>query len=422
MARNVRLTRFANALTILSMTLALVVGAATVSFAQTKITFMGFIPPHQYGNGFQVLVDEFNSIQSEVEVELQGNSSPSTLLPLHAGGLTPDLIYDHLTEQYLRQGVLAPIDQFVERSGITDWIPGTMQWHTYDGHLYGAPYGLLGQRLILYDRDRFAENGVSEPQEGWNWNDLESRARRLSRDTDGDGQNDVFGFDMAPSWFFWPALINNGSVLYDGERWFPHLDRTVEAIEFMTMLAREGIMAPDGGRFQNFHDRRTAISAASSRDTQLYVDDPPAFEVGAIHFPVQRSRGIIVTPRAFYLGNTNDPVKQAAAWKFVRWALEPEQQVKFLIHGSLLPSTLAGMQAVGPYIMENDPLLLPFANEIAAHSYPYPFVANFSNASAYTTEWMNKALAGDVSPREAAEQITHLTNAAEQELRAQSGE
>lgn len=387
--------------------------------AQTKITFMGFVPPHQYGNGFRVLVDEFNSIQNEVEVELMGNSSPSTLLPLHAGGLTPDLIYDHLTEQYLRQGILAPIDQFMERSGINDWIPGTMDWHIFDGHTYGAPYGLLGQRLIFYDKDRFAEAGLTDPEEGWNWDDFVSRARPLSRDTNGDGQNDVYGFALGPDWFFWPALVNNGSVLYDGQTWFPHMDRTVEAIEFLVNMAQEGVMMRGGARVDAFRNRTAAIIAASSRDTQLLVDDPPSFEIGAIHFPTQRSRGIITTPRAFYLGNTRNPEKQAAAWKFVEWAMEPEQQVKFLIHGSLLPSTISGIQAAAPYIMETDPLLMPFADEIANYSVPYPFVAAFSDASNFSTEWMGRALNGEVSPQEAALQITHLSNAAEQEIQAQ---
>lgn len=413
-------------LRVFGLALVLMMAVATVGSAQTKITFLGFAPPSQYGYGFEELVNEFNSIQSDVEVELLGGVSPDTLLTMHAGGLTPDLIYHHLTEQFLRAGTLAPMDQYMERSGITDWIPGTLDWHTYDGHIYGAPYGLLGQRMIFYDRDRLSEYGLNDPQEGWTWRDLENQVRRLSRDTDGDGQNDIFGFDMRPGWFFWPFLINNGSVLYDGETWFPDMDRTVEAIEFLGMMAREDLMIreSDGGGdgFRNFHERRVSTYAASSRDTQRFRDDPVGFDIGTIHFPMQRSRGIIVTPRAFYLGNTNNSEKQDAAWKFVQWALEPEQQLKFLIHGSLLPSTISGMQAAGPHMTENDPLLMPFANEIAQYSYSYPFVANFSNAAAYSTEWMNKMLDGEVSPREAAEQITRLSNAAEEEIRAQRSE
>lgn len=398
--------------------------ASAGAMAKTKVTFLGFAPPAQYGYGFRVLIDEFNAMQDEVEVELLGSSSsPSTLLPLHAGGLTPDLIYDHLTEQYLLHGILAPFDEYFQRSGIADWIPGTLDWHTFDGHIYGIPYGLLGQRMVFYDRDRMSETGLVEPQEGWTWEDLEIRVRRLSRDTDGDGHNDIFGFDMRPAWFFWPFLINNGTVLYDGERWFPDAERTIEAVEFLAMLAREELMIreSDGGGdgFRNFHERRVATYAASSRDTQRFRDDPPPFDIGVVHFPMQRSRGIIVTPRAFYLGNTNNRQKQDAAWKFIEWALRPEQQTKFLIHGSLLPSTIAGMRDAQAHMLDNDPLLIPFANEIAGYSYAYPFVANFSNASDYSTQWMYRAIDGLVSPREAALQIIHLSNAAEAEIRRQ---
>lgn len=87
--------------------------------------------------------------------------------------------------------------------------------------------------------------------------------------------------------------------------------------------------------------------------------------------------------------------------------------------GSLLPSTISGMREAQAHMLENDPLLIPFADEIAGYTYSYPSVANFSNASDYSTQWMNRAVDGLVSPREAALQIIHLTNAAEAEIRRQ---
>ncbi|KAL8915273.1 MAG: hypothetical protein Q9172_006913, partial [Xanthocarpia lactea] len=56
--------------------------------------------------------------------------------------------------------------------------------------LYGQSYGLF------YNKAMFAAAGVPEPTDGWTWQQFLDAATALTKDTDGDGTPDQYGFAM----------------------------------------------------------------------------------------------------------------------------------------------------------------------------------------------------------------------------------
>lgn len=401
-------------LTMLAAMLFMVATAVHATAATVEITFQTYPLGHPYGDGMRLLIDEFNSMQSEIHVTQLADNADTTdkFLVMHAGGATPDVVWHHLTGDFVQANGLIPLNRYLEFSNIDDWVPRTTQFNQYDGEIYGVPYGLLGQPVILYNRDMLQARGVPDPTEGWTWSNLESSARALTQDTSGDGEPDVFGFDMGPWFWFLPFMVTNDTWLYDGERWFPNRERAEEALTFHTRLAQEQLSPNAAGRgLSSFLNGGAAFFAAASRNVEFFRGDSAPFETAAIHFPMNRSRGIVLSSRSFHLGNTGDQTRQDAAWKFVRWALEPEQQVTFFWASSLLPSRLSALQLAAPEIEERDPLLLSFVNEVSSHGYPYPSVPAFGQVIAITYEWAQKAVSGEVPPRTAMENIVRLSNA-----------
>ncbi len=399
---------------LIAATLFLIASAGLVAAAPVEVTFQTYPLGHPYGDGMKLLIDEFNRMQSEVYVtQIADNSDlPDKFLVTHAGGATPDIVWHHLTGDFVQADGVIPLNRYLEFAGIEDWVPRTTQFNQQDGSIYGVPYGLLGQPVILYNQEMIQARGVPAPTEGWTWADLESMSRVLTRDTSGDGEPDIFGFDMGPWFWFLPFLVTNDTWLYDGERWFPNRERAEEALAFHTRLAQEGLSPNGAGRgLSSFVNGGAAFLAGASRNVELFRDGEAPFQAGAIHFPVNRSRGIVLSTRSFHLGNTGDPARQDAAWKFIRWALEPQQQMTFFWASNLLPSRLTALQLAAPDIEERDPLLIAFVNEVSSYGYPYPSVPAFGRVISITYEWAQKAISGEVPPRTAIENIIQLSNA-----------
>src|SRR5207245_11416173 len=88
-----------------------------------------------------------------------------------------------------------------------------------------------------YNRDLLARSGIAPPVDDWTWDDFLRIATRLTRDSDGDGQIDVWGvaFDRRPAlWLPW-IWSGGGDVLCaDGRRASGCLDApaTIAAIRW----------------------------------------------------------------------------------------------------------------------------------------------------------------------------------------------
>jgi len=81
---------------------------------------------------------------------------------------------------------------------------------------------------------------------GWTWNDFRRAARAVTRDTDGDGQPDVYGFDFPRNLYQWVPFVwsAGGDILApDGGTATGFMDGqpAVAAYAFLTGLAEDGL-------------------------------------------------------------------------------------------------------------------------------------------------------------------------------------
>ena len=132
------------------------------------------------------------------------------LMVVHASGEGPDLACIRLewVPTLVEQGILQPSE-----GGLHDvWetmLPSLLPAVEYRGKRYVVPYD-IGVRVILYRSDLFENAGLPAPSQTWTWNDLVAGAKRLTRDLDGDGTIDRWGFGV-------PAARSRKTILH----WLP---------------------------------------------------------------------------------------------------------------------------------------------------------------------------------------------------------
>jgi len=143
-------------------------------------------------------------------------SQASLLAPLLGAGTPPDIVTlvslpntghppSELTEAAGLK-FLVPLDAHLKREralSLNDFYPAALDSCRQQGQLLGVPL-MAVPMLLLYDTHLFGEAGIAPPASDWNWRRFLETARRLTRDTDGDGTPDQYGF--------WP-FAGNGTLL-----------------------------------------------------------------------------------------------------------------------------------------------------------------------------------------------------------------
>ena len=135
------------------------------------------------------------------------------------GATPPDVSYmpDEFWVRYAASGHLARLDElFPEEIEAmeAEYPPNLWQLGRYGGHQYGIPYMFVGY-LLCINQALFDDAGIAHPPDDpgdphfadWTWARFMEVAKALTRDLDGDGATDQYGF-------VWTALEANPNSIY----------------------------------------------------------------------------------------------------------------------------------------------------------------------------------------------------------------
>jgi multiple sugar transport system substrate-binding protein len=165
----------------------------------------------------QAVIDKINAASTSYQIvhEPQPADFYTKIQTNLAGGTAADLIW--LSQEYIAgyadKGVLLDITDRLAAdtrpaAKLDDYFPQVLQTAQYNGRTYGLPW--IAQPVVLYYNPKlFADAGVEEPNDNWTWDDFRAAAEKLTRDTNGDGQADIYGtaFNSWPpiQMFIWQA-------------------------------------------------------------------------------------------------------------------------------------------------------------------------------------------------------------------------
>ena len=224
------------------------------------------------------VVDRYETIRPGVRVVLESapNGYEERLLTSIAAGHPPDV--------YLLDS--PDIPTFVERGLATDLAPyaaalGFAEDRVFppvlDGFRRGASLFALPKDftpMVIYaNRAVLDDAGVARPGSGgWTWDEFRGAARAVTRDTDGDGRPDVFGFDFPRNLYQWVPFVwsAGGDILApDGSAASGFMDGpgALDAYAFLTGLAIDGYTP--GAQFVQQGDPAREARFASGRQAFL---------------------------------------------------------------------------------------------------------------------------------------------------------
>ncbi len=105
---------------------------------------------------------------------------------------------------WAQEGYVLDIGEYVrtdlDEAVVADWDPAQYRaFFDSGGHQYGVPK-YKGTLVLYYNKDIFDEYGVAYPDASWTHKDYLAAMRKLTRDTDGDGETDLWGSMIDIGW------------------------------------------------------------------------------------------------------------------------------------------------------------------------------------------------------------------------------
>jgi multiple sugar transport system substrate-binding protein len=238
----------------------LIFSLAGVVFAapKTTVTIATYSQPR-----FEILRDtlipKWQAAHTDIDIEIVNYPDFwNKLLVLMSTDQAPDIVDTagtYIFGHVIRGGAvnLAPMLEKDSTLSKDSFWPGPwneVRWPQPDGQgIYGLPYDTVGA-VLWYNNELLRNAGVSAPNSTWNWFDLRTAAKKIARDTDGDGQMDLWGIGAAATHEFFDPLVKSfGGVILNPDRKSAGIEspQAIQATQFVTDMIQEDRAAVMGG-------------------------------------------------------------------------------------------------------------------------------------------------------------------------------
>lgn len=325
------------------------------------------------------MVTGFNADQSDVRAvaNSQGTSYDEVLRKYGSLASTPkslpDILYleDRALGEIVDRGQVLPAEACMEAAGydLTNLEAVARSSFSVDGVLYPG-YMNVSTPVLYYNKVHFKEAGL-DPEDPPGTIEEMAEVARVLKEKGVSSQPLAL---KAEVWFFSNWLsgsggedVNNGNgrTAPPTEATF-NTDDSVEVLTQLQGMAEEGLAAVypvTEGSINHYLalaqekssmviETSTATStirdflggdldaeAAGAGFSEAEIDfDTTRIVPGAAPFPGLRAPGkVYAGGGAFYIMNTSSPEKQAAAWRFLEYMLQPEQAFEWHTDGGYLP-------------------------------------------------------------------------------------
>jgi multiple sugar transport system substrate-binding protein/sn-glycerol 3-phosphate transport system substrate-binding protein len=291
---------------------------------------------------------------------------------ISAGELPAALIVGYQNDQafyQLNEG-LADLNTFVDDGhwGLTaeekaDFFPGffSQSVHAaFDNQRLGFPPN-RSMEVLYYNQTWLEELGFAGPPAT---PDEFKEMACAAAEANGDGTGGYILRDDASAMAAWTLAFGGNILTEDGTQYAYNNPATVEAMTFLKGMLDDGCayFFTEGYPNPEFAARRAIFTSGSSSVVPFYdIDvmtiaeeagtDPDVWGVGAIPHttddPVMNVYGgdIMIT--------ANTPEQELAAWLFIKWFTQPEQQAQWNAISGYFPTRAGTVEFLGDFIAES---------------------------------------------------------------------
>jgi multiple sugar transport system substrate-binding protein len=181
-----------------------------------------------------------------------------------AAGTGPDVVHLHAyaLRSFIERGYLLDLTPFIQQEGgesfLKTWYPQALELTRKGQSSYGIPADYMTMALF-YNTELFKEAGLDPDRPPRTWGEFRDYAKKLTRDRDGDGTVDTWGFgtigaiDPGFELRFSPILYSHGADYLNSDQTCSALNtrQARAAFRFFTGLALTDKVIPPGVTNQN---------------------------------------------------------------------------------------------------------------------------------------------------------------------------
>jgi ABC-type glycerol-3-phosphate transport system substrate-binding protein len=132
------------------------------------------------------VISAWNSAHSDIQVRgISGDINTEEVAAAVAGGAPPDMVImcdNSAVAGFAHDKVIMPLDDLLQQIGAdtSDIIPASLKWVTYQGKLYGLPFG-QDTWALYYNTDAFREVGLDPTKPPTTPDELWADAAKLTK-------------------------------------------------------------------------------------------------------------------------------------------------------------------------------------------------------------------------------------------------
>ena len=340
----------------------LLIVLSIVAFSKVKIQFW-----HAMG-GWRIellkgMAEDFMKLHPDIEVEVQYTGSyRETLNKLIAAvkaGTSPHVvqIYDIGTQVLIDGDIAVPMQDLIDKDptfDIAKFMPQVLNYYRVNGKLYSMPFN-SSNPILYYNKTLFKKAGLDPNKPPRTFEELIEYCRKLTvKDENGNIIQAGITWPLH-SWFFEQFMAVQNAPLVDNNN--GRTGRPTKAVfnneagrRFFRLwytLSKEGIMINTKkedwtGARQLFASQKVAMLISSTSDVKLMMDmsKKNGFELGTAFLPRPKDAkagGVVIGGGSLWIIKGHPKKEIDAAWEFVKWMAQPEQQIKWHLNTGYFP-------------------------------------------------------------------------------------
>ena len=296
------------------------------------------------GQKISILARKFEEENPGVTVVTQAipwDAAHEKLLMAVVGKLPPDVSQLGTTwmAEFATLNALQPLEDLIDQSASvkqSEFFEGSWKTGLVNGRTYGIPW-YVDTRVLFYRKDLLEKVGFRKPPQ--TWDELKEVSRRLTQDSNSDGQIDRYGIDL--------PIRDWGSLLYfvwqnEGNVFEPSDPKFKEAVDFYISFFKEKLVPAsrlqDTDLFQSFKTGFFSMFISGPWMVELIQKELPELEG---KWEVSMLPGN--KKRTSFVGGCNlvlfkDSKEKEMGWKFIEFLSRPDIQLEWFKIMKSLPA------------------------------------------------------------------------------------
>jgi ABC-type glycerol-3-phosphate transport system substrate-binding protein len=362
------------------------------------------------GKRLEQMVADFNALHPEGEVKAANMGSYDALAQKLMGAVasnSPPVIaqmYESWTDQFFTANILYPFEEFIKDDpgfDLADFYPVFIQDNTYDSILVSLPFN-KSVPVFYYNDDLLKAHGIEDFPEDW----IEFRSAceklRSSNIWPTSWPIDV--------WYFSSMLDQQNGMLYDEAKGQPlfNSEKGVAVLQYLVDLVQDSLLYLNPGfqRQAEFLSGNVAMIPASVV-SWAFMKGQTEFTIKVAPFPQAGKKAVVIAGTNIGMFRQTTPEQKQLAWEFVKWFLEPQNQMRWTEASFYLPTRRSTLELASyhAFVDEN-----PGYDRIVAqldYAQTEPRVKEWFTGRIYLNKALEEAIRMERTPAQALDRAAH---------------